>query len=194
MKRLVLALILLVSAVPAMAFRTTVHRGDRVAVLRPVVWEGLDGDVASAVSRSLQRELRLRGIDAVDAGLTVEEMQRDPRVEADYFVDVTSGAADGGPYGGIGLGGRNAGVDVSVVVSRVAAQLRLYDGRTLELIDTYEMQRRATAVLPTAVGVGGRHVGLWIALPFVQYARYRAAARAVAADAAAAIASQTQSD
>jgi hypothetical protein len=194
MKRLVLAVIVFSMAVPAMAFRPTLHRGERVGVLRPLTFDGRDGDVANAVTRSLQRELRARGIDAVDAGITFDDLQREQRIDADYFVEVVSSDADGGPFGGIGVGGDHVGVDISVIVSRVAAQLRLYDGRTLQLIDTYDMQRSAKAVMPTAIGVGGRHVGLWVALPFVHYARYRAAARAVAADAATAIVAETRRD
>ena len=196
MKRLLLALLLILVAVPAMAFRTSLHRGDRVEVLRPSLVEsrGFEGSVANAVTRGLQRELRSRGIDAIESDHTFEDLQREARGDADYYVEVVSSDADGGPYGGIGVGGRNVAVDISVIVSRVAATLRLYDGRTLELIDEYDMQRRATAVLPTAIGVGGRHVGLWVALPFVQYARYRAAARAVAADAAQAIVDGTRGE
>ena len=193
MKRLVLALIPLVITMPAMAFRPLVNPGQRVAVLRPIPIEGQDSSIAIAVTRSLQKALRARGIDAVDAGITFDEQQRNPRVEADFFVEVVSTGADGGaPVGGVGVNGHHVGVDISVLVSRVAAELRVYEGRTLDLVRSYDMHRSSTTVMPTSIGVNGYPIGFWVALPFVNYARYRAAARAVAADAASVIVGETR--
>jgi hypothetical protein len=181
---------------PAAAFKTSLHRGDRVGVVRPFGADGeFESGVAVWVSRHLQRELKERGIDAVDTRLTLDELRRDgARDDADYYIEVVRSDADARAVGGVGVGNYNVGVDVSVVVARVAAELRLYDGHTLELLDTYDMNHRSTAVLPTSVGIGGRHAGLWVALPFIQAARYRAAARAVAEDAAEAIVLQARRD
>jgi hypothetical protein len=190
MKRFALALVLLSLAVPAMAFRPGVQRGDRIGVLRPILIEGTDTNVAIAVSRSLQKELRARGLDAVDAGVTYEDLRREQRVDADLFVEIAGGGADENQYGGIGVRGAYGGVDIGMVVSRVAAQMRVYDGHTLELIDTFEIAKRSTMLLPTSAGVGAQNIAVWVALPFVQYARYRTMARAVATEAANAIASQ----
>jgi hypothetical protein len=43
-------------------------------------------------------------------------------------------------------------------------------------------------VVPTEIGIGGRHVWAAIALPFIEYAQYRQAAHGVARDAAQRIA------
>jgi tetratricopeptide (TPR) repeat protein len=134
---------------------------------------------ASLVRNYLRRELEKRGFDAFDVPGTVADLQDRGGPEADYYVELV-GDGDSEPYGGIGIGDRHAGVDIAVVVSRVAASVSLYDGRTLEQLDTFDLQRRNTTVLPTSIGVGGRHVGLWIAVPFVQWGRYKSAARAVA--------------
>ncbi|HVS30848.1 MAG TPA: hypothetical protein VMS98_05280 [Thermoanaerobaculia bacterium] len=185
MKRLALAMLVLFVALPAAAFKTTVRRGDRVGVLRPA--EGYGHGVASVVTRSLERELRERGVDATDTRLTFDQLRDDDRGQADFYIEVVRGDGDAHALGGVGVGDSSLGVDLSIVVAHVAARVNLYDGRTFELIDAYDFQRRASAVMPTGIGVGRRSVGLWVALPFVQMARYRAAARAVAAEAADAI-------
>lgn len=191
MKRALFASLLLVVAVPAMAFKTTLRRGDRVAILRTQIGDDYRGEerVAKTVCLYLQRELRHRGMDAFDAGITWDDVVREGRSDADYYVEVVASDADSASVGGVGIGNRNVGVDVAVVMSRVAATIRLYDGRTLELIDTLDLHRSSSAIMPTAIGVGRDHLSLWIAIPFVQYSRYRAAARAIARDAAAQIAS-----
>jgi len=194
MKRALATALLLVVAVPAIPFKTTVRRGDRVAILRTPMSDTYREEqrVANTVGLYLRRELRNRGMDAFDAGLTWDELVREGKTDADYYIEVVGGDADSSPIAGVGVGNRNVGVDVAVVMAHVAATLRLYDGRTLELIDTLDLRRSSAAVMPTAIGVGRDHFSLWIAIPFVQGSRYRAAARAVAQDAAEQIASAGQ--
>jgi hypothetical protein len=187
MKRLILIFTMLI-AIPAFGFNTTLTRGDRVGVLLPSVLDQSDEWVARAVSSYLTRELRDRGLDAFDARMDYDDLRTEDRIDADYYVEVISGDGESRARGGIGIGTDSLGVDLGVIVSHVAARMRIYDARTLEMLDEYDLQRGNTTVLPTAVGVGGRHVSAWIALPFVQYARYRAAARAVAREAASRIA------
>ncbi len=191
MKRALIACLLAAVAVPALAFRTTLRRGDRVAVLRPQITDDDRGEerVAKTVCVYLQRELRSRGMDAYDAHMTYDDVRREGSTDVDYYVEVVASNVASVPVGEVGVGNRNVGVDVAVIVSHVAATLRIYDGRTLEVIDTIALRRNASAIMPTAIGIGGDRVGLWLAIPFVQYSRYRAAARAVAQDAAAQIAS-----
>ena len=188
MKRALLVLLLIAVAVPAFAFK--VRRGDRVAILRSEIPDEYRREerVAKSVRTYLQRELRRRGLDAFDAKMTWDDFQRDGIDDADFVVEVVADETDGGQVGGVEVSGRNVGVDVGVVMSRVAATLRLYDGRTMELIDTIDLSRRSSAVMPTAIGVGRDHLALWVTVPFVHYSRYRAAARAVAQDAAEQIA------
>jgi hypothetical protein len=143
--------------------------------------------VARAISHYLERELRKQGLDAFDARLTYDDLRESDRRDADYYIEVVSSDGDAAPVGGVGVNGRHVGVDVAMVVSRVAATLRLYNGETLELIDELDLQRNASAVMPTGIGIGGDHLGLWIPLP-IYGSRYRAAARAVARQAAAQIA------
>ncbi|PYL83876.1 MAG: hypothetical protein DMF17_12285 [Verrucomicrobia bacterium] len=81
-------------------------------------------------------------------------------------------------------------VEVAVVVGRVAAEVRLYDGRTLNIIESYDLHRDNTAVVPTGIGIAGRSIWAAIMLPFVQYSQYRSAAHEVAHQAALRIAAQ----
>jgi hypothetical protein len=190
MKRLILALVLL-AATPLFAFNTTMSRGDRVGVLQPAVANEHDEWIARAVSAHLLRALRDRGLDAFDAGIQYDELVARTTSDADYYVEVVSGVADADARGGVGVWGRSMGVDVAMVVSNVAARLRIYDGRTFQVVDEYDLERRSKSVMPVAISAGGRHVGVWFALPVIQQARLRAAARAVAREAAQRIAVDT---
>ncbi len=179
MKRL--ALLLFVS-LPVFGFIRSPAAGDRIGVL-----QNAEEDGGSALRKDLQRELRARGFEAFDAQGTFEDVQRDG-ASADYYIEIVSNGSASQPVGGIGTAIGAVGVDVSVVVARVAAELRIYDGRTMELVDRFDLYRRNTAVVPTAVGVSTRTVWAFIALPFVNHAQYRAVTRAIARDAAERIA------
>lgn len=179
MKRM--ALLFLVT-LPVFGLTRTPAPGDRIGILS-VSEEYPDGpehSVATTLRNELRRELRARGFEAFNANRDDER--------ADYFVEIVSSGASDHPVAGIGAGIGAVGVDVSVVVARVAAELRVYDGRTMEVIDRFDLRRKNTAVVPTGVGVGTRSVWAFIALPLVNHAQYRAAARAVARDAAERIA------
>lgn len=183
MKRALFACLLVVVAVPAMAFKTTVRRGDRVAILR-----SSGHPVEKTIGGYLKRELRQLGMDAFDARMRLEDLRAGDSPDTDFYVEVF-GNDSAYTAGAVGVGTRSIGVDVGVVVSEVAATVRVYDGRTLELLNTFEVRRNASSVMPTAIGVHRDYFSLWLPLRFVGNARYRAAARAVAQDAAAQIAS-----
>jgi hypothetical protein len=190
MKPAVLLLILL-SATPLLAINTNVLRhGDRIGVLRmsDEFTYGAEQTVAKAVQGDLQRELRARGFDAFDTGVTYDELRRVAPGTTPYYVEVVSANAADREHGGIGAGTDGLWATVSVVVSRVAAEVRVYDGKTLELVDRFELAKKSTAVVPTSVGIGGRNLFAAIALPFVHYGQYRSAAHEVARQAAERIA------
>jgi len=185
MRRLLIALLILVPGA-ALAFDDT-PATPRVGVLRQA------GDlihhdalVADSVHRFLGEELRDRGLDAFDARATYAEAVEDGYADADYLIEVVS-VADGGEYGGVGLGGPHGGVELSLSVARVLAEVRIYDGRTYELIASEDLRKRSKAVLPTALAIGGRRSWLSLAVPIAQWAQYRNVARAAARDAASRI-------
>lgn len=190
MKRLLLPLVLLVTASSALAFDPSRGREDesgaesRRASVAVLTTEHAQRPHRGEIVRSyLADALKRRGLDAFNVSYTYDDLVRDGRSEADLYVELI-GDADERGYGGVGVGGYRGGVDLAVIRNYTSAWVRVYDGRTFQIIDTFDLSKQSTAVVPTSIGLGGRHVGLWIALPFVQYARHRAAARAVASDAA----------
>lgn len=182
-------ILLLFVAAPAFAFRQFPPPGSRIGVLRMSgdFAYGADQIVAKTVQSDLCNELRNLSFDAFDARTTFHEIARSGGPAADFYVEVVSGNAMNRPVGGGGVGNGSIGFDVAVVVSRVVAEVRVYD-QTLQLIDHYDLQREMTAIIPTAIDFGGRFFWARISLPFIQYAQYRAAAHAVAQRAGARIA------
>jgi len=176
--------------VPAFGLTVTPRLGDRVGVLR------ISGrfdyrterSVASTVQNDLRGELQDLGFDAFDARATYDELLRNGPGRADYYVEVVSGYASGRPMGAVGAAVGDLALEVGVVISRVAAKVRLYDGHTLNVVETYDLQKDSTAVVPTGVGIGGRSIWAAIMLPIVQYGQYRSAAHVVAHEAALRIA------
>ena len=194
MKRFLLLGLLLV-ATPVFAINTSIlRRGDRVGVLR--MSERFDvaseETVARTIESDLPRALRDRGFDAFDAHATYDDVRRGDGPGAAYYVEVVGARAGDREAVGVGVGAENVYASVGVVVSRVAAEVRLYDGKTLELVDRWDLAKKSTAVVPTSVGVGGRFVWAAIALPFVHYGQYRNAAHDVARQAAERIAQAAQ--
>ena len=186
MKRVLLALCLMLVAGAAFAIDTD-RRADRVGVLRAEVDSG-DTYVEEAVVRSLVAELRRRGFDAFDTNLELRELDGDDIPHADYFVEIAGSGSDVGEFGALGISNRHVDLELSLVMSRVAAELRVYDGSSLDLIRTEKLSRTKAAVLPTGVGVGTRSLFAAIALPFVERAQFKSATKAAARDAATKVA------
>jgi hypothetical protein len=175
--------------VPAFALTQSPRPGDRIGVLRmsDTYTHGAEQSVARAVQTDLRRELRDLGFDAYDARLTFDELSRYSAPAAEYFVEIISSHSVN-PVGGVGVGAGAVSVEVGVVVAEVAAQVRVYDGRTLNQIAEFDLHKNNAAILPMGIGLGGRWTWAYFALPFMQYGQYRAAAHAVARQAAERIA------
>lgn len=184
MKRLLIAFLLI--AVPGMAMALDrTPEPLRIGILRAP--EGARfayaEDLHRIIRESLRDELRSRGADAWLAEVTFDDLGRDAEPAADYYVELT-GDAWTDDRGGIGVGGRHADIGLGVLVSGVAADIFVYDGRSLEMVARDSVARRNKALLPTGVGVGGRSLFAWIALPF-ERAQERRVARALAGEIAA---------
>lgn len=178
MRRPLLALCLFLAATTASAFDTT-KSPDRIGILR----EATAG--AAPMERSLLAELRNRGFDAFDVGLTYEELLDQEAVPiAAYIVEIRGGQPHTADYGGIDVVGRHADVSLGIVVSNVAAELRLYDGATMELIATSDLSKRSAALMPTSIGIGGSSIYASLALPFIERAQHRSVAKKAAREAA----------
>lgn len=186
----ILPLLLCAIAIPALALTTTPRPGDRVGVLRMSdrFAYGAEQTVASTIQNDLRRELHDLGFKAFDARITYNELLRRGPGEADYYVEVVSAYAAGRPVGAVGAAIDGLAVEMGLMVSNVAAEVRLYDGRTLNLVESYDLARRNTAVVPTGIGIAGRSIFAAIMLPFVQWGQYRSAAHDFAHQAALRIA------
>ena len=179
--------------VPAFGLTVTPRPGDRIGVLRISgrFGERFERTVANTVQNDLRNELQDLGFEAFDARITYDDLLRNGTEEgADYYVEVVSSHASGHPVGAVGAAAGDIAVEVSVVIARIAAQVRLYDARTLNVVETYDLQKDSTAVVPTGVGIAGRSIWTSIMLPFVQYGQFRTGAHHVAHQAALRIAGQ----
>jgi hypothetical protein len=178
MKRTLPVFCLILAATTAFAFDST-KSTDRIGILR----EASEGE--STMERSLLAELRKNGFDAFDVGLTYEELLDQEAVPiADYIVEINAGHTQTADYGGVDVVGRHADVSLGMVVSKVAAELRLYDGTTMELIASSDLSKRTAALMPTYVGIGGGSIYASLALPFIERAQHRNVARKAARAAA----------
>ena len=158
----------------------------RIGVLRPAQTYAFDREaiIQRTVLDALGEELRSRGFDAYEVEETFSEIELDADRDADYYVEIIGGGeGESIDYGGIGVGGRHADVSFGLIVSRVAAELRVYDGRTLETLAVEKLDRKSRAVLPTSIGLGGRAFFAVIAMPFIERTQIRNVARAAGRDA-----------
>ena len=189
MKRLALILGFAIT-VPAFALTQSPRPGDRIGVLRMSdrYTHGAEQTVAKTIQTDLRRELRDLGFDAYDARLTYDELSRHSLPAAEYFVEIISSHSMNHPVGGAGVGAGAVSVEVGVIVAEVAAAVRVYDGRTLNEVAHFDLRKGSAAVVPMGIGLGGRWSWAYVALPFMQYGQYRAAAHDVARQAAERIA------
>ncbi len=189
MKRLALILGFAIT-VPAFALTQSPRPGDRIGVLRMSdrYTHGAEQTVAKTIQTDLRRELRDLGFDAYDARLTYDELSRHSLPAAEYFVEIISSHSMNHPVGGAGVGAGAVSVEVGVIVAEVAAAVRVYDGRTLNEIAHFDLRKSSAAIVPMGIGLGGRWSWAYVALPFMQYGQYRAAAHDVARQAAERIA------
>ena len=198
MKRVLLAASLLLVASSAFAFNPKVQSpvasdSPRVGVLRmSEQYAHGEGSVARMVVRYLRDELRERGIDAYDTGLTYEEVADGKGEQADYYVEIVGTAADSISYAGLDIGNWDAGVSVDLVVSHVAGELRLYDGSSGKLVISENLKKRKHTVMPTTVYLGGSRVFAALTVPFVQHAQMKSVTRSAARDAAQAVVAALQ--
>jgi len=195
MKRLSTLLLLLVAATSALALDTT-KRGNRIGVLTaPARYEaGPESALSASIGKYLRQELQKSGFDAFQTNVTYDQLSRDATTNADYYIEVTSSDSTGGSPGGIGIGTANVGVDISVVVAHVAAEVRLYDGRTLELIRRFELNQSKKGFAPTSISIGAPGLFGFIAIPITEIVQFRRAAHQIARDASSQVAEYRQGD
>lgn len=189
--------LILFSAIPVIAFDPEAEpESPRVAILHTDAGDDFETLRVAAMMRGyLARELRGEGFDAFESRATYEELlEGKEAAAADYYVEFVRAHAGDDGYGGVAVAGRHGGVELGLVVSRVAAAMRIYEGQSLGLIHEFNVQANDRAVMPTAIGIGGRHVGVWVGMPFLRAIRHRGIARDAARDAAQSIATVLASE
>jgi hypothetical protein len=135
------------------------------------------------IAKVMERELRRRGYETSVLNRTVASLFEDgleESVQADIFVEIAADQHDGEGWGAIGTGGRVGSVDVggtvAIVRSVFAANVRIYDGRTGEVLDEFELSSRALTPALSSISLGGDHAWLTIGVPwFERRTRDRAA-------------------
>ncbi|HVG25508.1 MAG TPA: hypothetical protein VND45_15230 [Thermoanaerobaculia bacterium] len=184
MKRLTLTLCLLLVTGAAHAFDPAPsHAPVRIAILRApdaYYYENAD-HVHRAIRESLRSELRARGFEVSLIDWTYDELPRDARPAADYYIEI-AGDSRTEDHGGVGVTGRHAAMSMGMVVADVAADVFVYDADTLEQLAHESLSKRDHAFVPTSVGVGGANVFAWIAMPFIERAQVRGVSRQLARD------------
>ena len=184
MKRLTLALCLLLVAGAAHAFDPTPSTSPiRIGILRaPHAYYYENADfVHTAIRESLRSDLRSRGYEVTLVERTFDDLSADERPDVDYFVEI-AGDSRTEDHGGVGVGGNHASLSLGMLVSDVAADLFVYDGHTLEELSHESMSKRDKAFVPTSVGVGGANLFAWIATPFIERAQVRSVSKQLARD------------
>ncbi len=183
MRRPLAAIVLAFAAAPLFAITGSPVRVNRIGVPRMAQQydDGPENAVAATVQRELQSELRARGFDVVDTGMTFADLRRSADDGTPLYVEIVGGEASEHTRGEVGIGSAEgiAGT-IGIVVSRVAAEVRVYDGRTLALQQSSALAPHSTAVAPTGIGTGGRWSWLWVGLPSRAWSGYRSAAHDVA--------------
>src|SRR5258708_25489124 len=189
MKRAALVLFLRVLAAPVWAIRGVAAgtRRRRMAVLHTGdQWTdpGMDA-AAAAIEHEIVDQLRERGAEAWEARHTLGDVRNEePSPDVDFLVEVTAGEARQREVGGVALGDAHVSTTLGLVLSRVAAEVRLYDAGTHEMLDRYELSRSKTAVLPTSFGIGDGRFFAYSVVPIARHFQYRSAVREVATEAA----------
>ena len=196
MKRTIVILALLTIAVPSWALKgtpDTPKRPMRIGVLHTGDgWADASYDTAAAaIEREIALQLHDRGLEAWETHQTLRDAYQDRVGQADLYI---SGGGDARfrELGDLDVSGPHTVGSLGLVISKCAAEVRVYDGGTLALVDHFQLSHRRWAVVPTSLGLHNRRfVALAISvIPIVQHLQYRSAIRGVAEEAVQRIASR----
>jgi hypothetical protein len=190
MKRfIVAALLFLIAASPLAAVDLRPVAGDRIAVLAVPQDDGrrMHEDLSELIARVTARRLEKEGFSTVVLPRSVDQLVEDglrEAVGAVWIIEIAwsdgrartwGGGAAAGEVGNEAVGG-----DVAIVTAWLRADVNFYDARSLEMLDRFQLDSRATTPTLQGLGAGGRWSWLWVALPWGQRLPYSRAAGALA--------------
>lgn len=187
MKRILLVAATLLLAVPMWAFKgePDAKRAIRVAVLHTNDGWADDSynNAASAIEHEIAVQLREKGYEAWEAHRTLDEIRQSHNDDAELYVEVSGGDARLREIGGLDVSGPHVATTLGVIISKCAAEIRVYDGQYLDLINRFELSRRKTAVVPTSLGLREGPIYAITVVPIMRHLQYRSAIRGVAEEA-----------
>lgn len=188
MRPAALAFVLFAVAAAAPAFDAS--RGARIAVLdSSASYAGAELYVSAFVERQLCDELRERGFDAFEIRTPIDRLTPFDAVNADYYLEIQGSGGGASPVADASIGLGSVAVDLGLVVSHVATRVRLYDGKTLEMVRTFDLSKSSTSLVPIGIGGWSRSVFFSLAAP-ARWLHDRTAMRGIARDAATAVATE----
>jgi len=142
-------------------------------------------DAFDAMRGALKLALDRHGFDAYETNIRYDDLQRSRSGNSDYYLEIIGSEREVHSNGGGGVGVGPLDVGVSAVKNRHFLELRVYDGNTLEVLRTYQLDASSTSLVPSLLGVRGYNffVSLFLA-PWTDRAHAQRAIDAVAGEAA----------
>jgi hypothetical protein len=182
MRRLSLLLALLLITASASALTS---RRPAIALLDLAPRYEMRVDAFGAMRDSLKAALSRHGFDAYNTAERYEELERFKSGNADYYLEIIGSEREAHSNGGGGVGVGPLDVGVETVKNRHFLEVRVYDGHSLEVLRTYQLDASSTSLVPSLLGVRGYNffVSLFLA-PWSDRAHAQRAIDAVAGEAA----------
>jgi hypothetical protein len=183
MKQLSFLLAPLLVAVSASAITT--ERPPRIALLDLAPRYEMQVDAFGTMRDSLREALKQHGFDVFTTADRYDDLARSNDGHAEYYVEIVGTDREARVNGGGDVAVGALAVGVSSVKHRELVELRLYDGKTLDVIRTYQLDASSNSLVPTAIGL--RSCNFFFSLflsPWTERAPARRAIHAVAREAA----------
>ena len=163
MRRSTLFLALILVAASASAFTT--ERKPTMALLDLAPRYEMQVDAFGAMRDSLKLALLNHGFDAYKTIDRYDDLTRFATGNAGYYLEIIGSEREAHSRGGGGVGVGPLDVGVTAVKNRHFLELRIYDGHSLDVLRTYQLDASNTSLVPSILGVRGYNffVSLFIA-------------------------------
>lgn len=156
------------------------RRVERIGLLIDPARSRHERMVQNHLARELERSLQSAGFEVRRVGESIEALQ-DVDTRADAYVEISDLWTDSSEYGGFGSGTRigsvGVGGEVAIVASSVRAHIRILEGETLDVIESFELDAFAGGPALTSIGLGDRHGYGFLRVPLFSRGKEKIAAR-----------------
>ncbi|HEX7191557.1 MAG TPA: hypothetical protein VF381_08285 [Thermoanaerobaculia bacterium] len=154
MRRLSLSLALLLLAA-ASASAVTTQRPPTMALLDLSPRYEMRVDAFGAMRDSLKLALQRHGFDTFKTAARYDDLTLSAADNADYYLEIIGSEREAHTNGGGGVDMGPVDVGVAAVKNRHFLEVRVYDGHTLDVLGTYQLDASNTSFVPTILGVHG---------------------------------------